>query len=89
MTELTKKQREVKRLIEEDFNVKINQKWLNKYLFMYSKFIPLQRRTMSQALDVILENPSSFAYFIYGCRASYVHSKEKRTPKDAPNMKKE
>ncbi len=77
MSEITRKQKEVKRAIEVDHNVVVSNKWFKKYMYMYSKFTPLGKKTLGQALDTILENPSSFAYFIYGCRANYVANKEK------------
>ena len=78
MNELTKKQKEVRKLIEDDYSIIVNSKWFKKYLWMYSKLTPLGKITMSQSIDVILENPCSFAYFIFGCRADYVANKEKK-----------
>ena len=77
MNELRKKQKKVRKLIEEDYGVIVNNRWFNKYLWMYSKNTPLKKITMNQAVDIILENPCSFAYFIFGSRAEYVANKKK------------
>ena len=77
MNELTKKQKEVKKMIKDDYGVIVNNKWFNKYLWMYSKHTPLGKITMNQAIDIILENPCSFAYFIFWSRAEYVSNKRK------------
>ena len=71
MNELRKKHKEVNRLIEDRYGVIVSNKWFHKYLWMYSKHTPLRKITMSEAIDIILQNPCSFAFFIYGCRAEY------------------
>ncbi len=77
MNELTRKQKEVKTAIKQDYGIKVSNRWFNKYLWMYSKLIPKRKLSMSQSLDVILENPCSFAFFIFGYRSVSIKAKTK------------
>lgn len=70
------KQDEVKDILKKEYNILVSNKWFDKYLYFYSKCIqPLKKITMSDALDYILDNPDTFAYFIFGHRCEYVNNK--------------
>ena len=75
MNELHKKQKEVKRIIKEDYSIIVSNKWFYRYIWLYAKRTPIVQITMSEAIDEILENPDRLAYFIYGQRAEYVDSR--------------
>ena len=78
MNELTKKQKEVRRILKEEYNVIVNGNWFKRYVFMYAKLTPLTDVTMNEAIDIILRKPETFVYFIYGSRANYVEDKIKK-----------
>jgi len=77
MSELRKKQKEVKELIINEYSIVVSQKWFNKYVYHYAKCTPLENITMYEALDRIINDPSSFVFFIYGMRAEFVNKKMK------------
>ena len=77
MSELTKKQKEVKELIINEYDIVVSTKWFNKYVYYYSKCTPLKNITTYEALDRIINDPSSFVFFIYGMRAEFVNKRMK------------
>lgn len=84
MNELKKKQKQIQQMIRDDYRVVVSNRWLHKYLYLFAKCTPLEKITMADAVDIVLERPDLFAYFIYGQRAEYVNNKmmEKAKAKD-------
>ena len=77
MSKLTKKQKEVKELIINEYDIVVSTKWFNKYVYYYAKCTPLENITMVEALERIKKDPSSFVFFIYGMRAEFVNKRMK------------
>lgn len=76
MNELTKKQNEIKQICKKN-GINVSNKWFNRYLYYYAKCTPLTKITMIEVLDVILKNPDSFVFFIYGTRAEFFNKTNK------------
>jgi len=76
MNELTKKQKKLRLILKDQYKIDVNNRWYNKYLWLYANCIPLKKITMSEAVDCALDTPDKFAYFIYGARAEYIEAKK-------------
>lgn len=72
MNELKIKQNQIKKLLLLDYNIRLSIKDFERYLFLFSKWVQKEQIKMHEAVDMILENPTNFAYFIYGSRSEQV-----------------
>lgn len=72
---LRAKQNQIREMLNKDYGVYVNRQHFDKYLWMYSKLTTLEDVTMSEATDIIIDKPVSFAYFVMGIRANYLNQK--------------
>lgn len=87
MNGLKATQNEIKKMLLAKYSIKLSIKEFERYLFLFSKWAPAEQIKMNEALDNILENPSTFAYFILGARSEYVNHKNLLTKKRKHNAK--
>lgn len=77
MNPLKQKQNEICNILENQYEIFLTKKRFNEYLYLFSKFIPLRKTTMTLVLDEILDDPKYFVFFIFGARADQAHRNSK------------
>lgn len=68
---LREKKKRIKNDLQENYGINTSNRWLDKYIFFFSKCIyPLENISTTDAIDFIDNDIDKFAYFIYGMRVN-------------------
>jgi hypothetical protein len=73
--------REIKEKLFKRFMINVSNKWMWRYLFLFSHHIPNSDRSIKSSLDYLIGsdyNLSLFAYFILGHRANQYQNRKTR-----------
>lgn len=74
-------ERDIRRILLKDFGIKVSNKWINKYLFLFDRCrYGIDPVGKVKIVEYCYYNTELFAMFIHGCRAHYYEMKLPQKP---------